>query len=276
MNLFEKLRGAPQEEVNRLHVLARAWDKMREHVLANGSASTPEAEEGFLALKREIGQELSALQAQFGSADLNREAGQAAARIRHFLSQVPTLKSLELAREKDREGLEKAWHGVFLILAELSGAPQSKLAPAHAPASFAPGRARASASAAYPPGWPRPKQTRSNPLLQIATTAGRWLVMIVLLGVILLLAYIIAEKLFQLGLPKEYISAVPGAEAFVARVESLWRQSTAGFDTLATRLAPGFYLPAAAYIRTHPDNVEIGLFLFAAMLVGYLIFIRTR
>lgn len=274
MGLFAKLRGAPNVEENRLQYLARAWDKMRAHVVAGGAAAGPEAEAGFLALKREIGQDLSALQAPFGSADLNREAAQAAARIRHFLSQVPTLKSLEIAREKDREGLEKAWHGVFLILAELSGAAQAS--PASAP--HVEGRARAGARApqAMPLGWPQPQKPRSNRLLRAATTVARWLVMIVLLGVILLLGYIIAEKLFQLGLPKQYLSAIPGAENVVARAEALWRQSTAGFETLATQMAPGFYLPVAAYIRTHPDNVEIGLFLFAALLVGYLLFIRTR
>ncbi len=272
MNLFEKLRGAPKEE-NRLQHLARAWDKLREHVLATGSVSTPEAEENFLALKREIGQELNALQVQFGSADLNREAGQAAARIRHFLAQAPTLKSLEVARDKDREAMEKAWHGVFLILAELSGAEQTK--PASGPMFQS--RPRASApAAAVMLGWPRAKPSRSNPLLRIVTTIGRWLVMLVLLGVILLLGYIIAEKLFLLGMPKQYLSAIPGAEPLVTRVGELWQQSTHGFDTFATRIAPGFYLPAAAYIRTHPANVEIGLFLFAAMLVCYMIFIRTR
>ncbi|MFN0149518.1 MAG: hypothetical protein ACKVU1_02270 [bacterium] len=274
MNLFEKLRGAPKEE-NRLQHLARAWDKMRGHVLATGSASTPEAEENFLALKREIGQELNALQVQFGSADLNREAGQAAARIRHFLAQAPTLKSLEIARDKDREGMEKAWHGVFLILAELSGAAQAR--PANGAQIL--GRSRASAQSAASAamlGWPRAKASRSNPLLRIATTVGRWIVMLVLLGVILLLGYIIAEKLFLLGMPKQYISAIPGAEGFVARAGEFWQQTTQAVDAFAKQIAPGLYLPAAAYIRTHPANVEIGLFLFAAMLVCYMIFIRTR
>lgn len=278
MGLFAKLRGAPTAEENRLLDLARAWDALHAHVVASGSAATPEAEAGFLALKREIGQGLSALQGPFGSADLNREAGQAAARIRYFLSQVPTLKSLEAAREKDREGLEKAWHGVFLILAELSGAPAAATAAAAGAGDgprIAP-RARTGSPQAAPLGWPRPRKTRSSAPLRIATTAARWLVMIVLLGVILLLAYIIAEKLFELGLPKQYLSAIPGAETVVARAETLWRQGTAGLESLATRFAPGFYLPATAYIRTHPDNVEIGLFLFAAMLVGYLLFIRTR
>jgi hypothetical protein len=87
----------------------------------HGSASE------FLQIKREVLGALSSLDGGFGSAALDREAEQAANRIRYLLAQIPTLEHVELWLERDSHGLARAWHGVFLHLSVLSGVSTRRL-----------------------------------------------------------------------------------------------------------------------------------------------------
>jgi hypothetical protein len=117
VSLLESYRR--DREVTRL---ARAWHQIHPYLHVNEAGRQPGAANEFLRIKWEIVSALPSLEGGFGSTGLDREAEQAANRIRYLLAQISTLEHVELWLERDAHGLARAWHGVFLHLSVLSGA----------------------------------------------------------------------------------------------------------------------------------------------------------
>ena len=117
MSLLESYRH--DRQVTRL---ANAWHRLHPYLHVSEAGRDRGSADDFLEIKREIVSLIPALDGGFASTALDRDAEQAAIRIRHLVAQISTLEHVDLWLERDAHGLARAWHGVFLHLSVLSGA----------------------------------------------------------------------------------------------------------------------------------------------------------
>ncbi len=104
-----------------LRRLTEAWDLLREYMVGGPAALKPEAAEEFLALQGEIVRILPVFHEEFREASRREIAHLAARRARDLLVDVPTIRSMQSRLGANREELDRIWHEVFLMLAELAG-----------------------------------------------------------------------------------------------------------------------------------------------------------
>lgn len=244
--------------------LSKLWDRMRAYVDVDPKAGEAGSDDDFLALKREIGQAMVALESDFGSSRLNREAENAASRIRHFLGQLPTLSSLREVLTRDQQNLQKSWHAVFLILAELSGARynlRSALSPA--PATY---------SASPMSGEPR-HRSRSMPMFRFVGSIVRVVMTIVMIVGVLAIVLFLTESAGFFGSrdPNTGAWIVP-SNPLLAQIGMFWQ----GFRTWATTNLAFISTPLAGFYALHPDIAAVLLVAILGIFVGYLIFIRAK
>lgn len=244
--------------------LSRLWDRMRAYIEANHTKGTSGTDEEFLELKKEIGQALVVLQHDFGSAAMNNEAENAAMRIRSFLAQLPTVAKLDSTLTRDQEGLQKAWHGIFLILCELSGTI---------------GRARrsgvggGSAKARYAPVSGEPRAMRRR--LHIARPIGslfRIAFTVLALGVLLWIVLFLSQSAGLLGTVDPEGKWLPPQNAVLAHLGAIWQSA----KSWAIMTVPGIYLPLAGIYAAHPQTSVIVMVGLAFLFVGYVLFIRAK
>ena len=195
MSLLESYRHG-----RRITRLARTWHRLHPYLHMSEADRQHGSASDFLQIKKEIVCALSALEGGFGSTALDREAEQAATRIRHLLAQLSTRDHAEAWLARDSHGLARAWHGVFLSLAVLSGAcakrsPLLALAWGAPRVSAEPSRAGAFAQA--------PRAVGLGGILRGAVAL-----------VIVVAAFFVAERLFRLfrgdEAPNDVIAAPSG------------------------------------------------------------------
>ena len=253
----------------RLAHLTDTWNRLRGYLDADPSGAALGSEDAFLALKRDIGQALTVLFSDFGAAALNREAEQAAGRIRNLLNAVPSLSSLKSAQAKDPEGLHKAWHGVFLVLSELSGARLPKGAkPAAARSAIMTG-ARMPYS-----GAPSMFRRRWHLLGWVGPLFGVIFKLAAFVA-ILSIALFFAEKAGLFG----NVEPTAGAKTtttttnpVLASIGRTWQHA----QNWAAVTFPSLYGTLHEYYKVHPDTGVIILVAVGGIFLGYLLFIRIR
>ncbi len=101
--------------------LTEAWDLLREYMVGGPAALRPEAAAEFLALQGEIARILPVLHEEYRAENLREIAHLASRRARDLLVDVPTIRSMQSRLGVNREELDRIWHEVFLMLAELAG-----------------------------------------------------------------------------------------------------------------------------------------------------------
>ncbi len=257
----------------RLAHMTDTWNRLRGYLDADPSGVALGSEDAFLALKKDIGQGLTVLFSDFGSAALNREAEQAAGRIRNLLNGIPTLASLRAAQAKDPEGLHKAWHGVFLVLSELSGA---KLPKAAKPAT---GRSPIMTGARMPySGTPSMFRRRWNLFGWVGALFGVVFKLAAFVA-ILAIALFFAEKSGLFGGVTDttgttgLTGTTPATSNPVLKaVGQTWQSA----QNWARTTFPTFYGTIHEYYKAHPDTGVIILVAMGGLFLGYLLFIRIR
>jgi hypothetical protein len=258
----------------RLAHLTDTWNRLRGYLEADPSGASPGSEDAFLELKKDIGQGLTVLFTDFGSPSLNREAEQAAGRIRNFLNGIPTLASLRASQAKDPEGLHKAWHGVFLVLSELSGAKLPKATkPVVARSPIMTGsRMPYSGSPSYRRhfrvfGW-------VGPLIGVIFKVAAFVA-------ILSIALFFAEKSGFFGGPAQTgqtgaAGTTGGVTATTNPVLKAIGQGWQSAQNWARTTFPTFYSTLHEYYKANPDTGVIILVAVGGLFLGYLLFIRIR
>lgn len=101
--------------------LTEDWNLLREYMVGGPAALKPEAAEEFLAVQVDIVRILRVFPDEFRAANLREMALQASRLGRDLLEDIPTIKSMQSRLGENREELDRIWHEVFLILAELGG-----------------------------------------------------------------------------------------------------------------------------------------------------------
>lgn len=243
--------------------LSKLWDRMRAYVDAEQGGGAG-SEEDFLALKREIGQSMVALEADFGSSRLNREAENAASRIRHFLGQLPTLASLTEVLKRDQQNMQKSWHAVFLILAELSGARYTlRTTRGPAPATY---------SASPMSGEPR-RRSSSLPVLRFVGSIVRVVMTVVMIVAVLAIVLFLTESAGFFGSRDPNTNAwIQPSNPILAQIGTFWQ----GFRAWVTTNLAFISTPLAGFYAMHPDIAAVLLVAILGIFVGYVIFIRAK
>ncbi len=254
----------------RLAHLTDTWNRLRGYLDADPSGAAPGSEDAFLDLKKEIGQGLTVLFSDFGSAALNREAEQSAGRIRNLLNGIPTLASLKAAQAKDPEGLHKAWHGVFLVLSELSGA---KLPKAAKPAT---GRSPIMTGSRMPySGSPSMFRRRWHLLGWVGPLFGVVFKLVAFVA-ILSIAFFFAEKSGLFGGVTDTTGGTGTTPATTNPVLKAVGQTWQSTQNWARTTFPTFYGTIHEYYTANPDTGVIILVAMGGLFLGYLLFIRIR
>jgi hypothetical protein len=250
----------------RLGQLAAAWERLRPYVEAEPAGAELDApEEEFLNLKRDIGQALAVLQEDFGSSNMNREAEQGAAKIRALLTNVPTLASLKAQLSRDSEGVQRAWHAVFLTLSELQGAKPPKPVKTKS-AILIGGMTRMPMS-----GDPRLLRRRWHLVRgigQIVTLATKTVAFVAVLAI----ALFFAERAGLFGRTDAASGqrAAP-ANAIAAAAGQAWQSA----QDWARATFPDVYGTMKGYYARDPGTGVIILVMLAGIFVGYLLFVRS-
>jgi hypothetical protein len=245
--------------------LSKLWDRMRTYVdVEHGAGPGPGSEEDFLALKREIGQAMVALESDFGSSRLNREAENAGSRIRHFLGQIPTLGSLNEFLTRDQQNLQKSWHAVFLILAELSGARYKlRVGSSPAPATYA---------ASPMSGEPR-RRGSSLPMFRFVGSIVRVVMTLVMIVAVLAIVLFLTESAGFFGSRDPNTGAwIAPSNPILGQIGAFWQ----GFRGWASMNLAFITAPLAGFYAMHPDIAAVLLVAILGIFVGYLIFIRAK
>lgn len=250
----------------RLAHLTDTWNRFRSHLDADLSGSAAHmSEEEFLNLKKEIGQALTVLFSDFGSPALNREAEQTAGRIRNFLNSVPTLASLKTALQKDNEGVQKSWHGVWLVLNELTGA---KLPKAPKPA-----RSPIMTGARMPySGAPSMFRRRFRLFGWVGPLFGLVFKVVALIAILSIALFFAEKSGFFGGIEPTTGATTPAKHQILAWIGQQWQGAQAWVRTTF----PTLYNTLHDYYVANPDTGVIILVAVGGIFLGYLLFIRIR
>ncbi len=247
----------------RLGNLADAWERLRPLVGHDSGGPEPEfSEEEFLNLKKEIGLALPILQEDFGSSNLNREAEQTAARIRTLLNNIPSLAGLKAALARDPDGLQRAWHSVFLALSELRGAkpPKKQKAPGHMAMGM--GMPMSGEPRYMRRGW-----RIGRPIRQFFIFVFKLIAFVGVLAV----ALFFAERAGLFGQVNATTGLkAPTANVIMAKVGATWQKT----QDWAARTYPDVYNTLKSYYARDPGTGVVIIAMVALVFVGYLLFIR--
>lgn len=249
----------------RLGQLAGAWERLRPFVEAEPSGPELDvSEDAFLALKKEIGQSMAVLHDDFGSSNLNREAELTAAKVRTLLTAMPSVGILKSTLTRDPDGVQRAWHAVFLALSELQGAKPPK-AQKMKPMAIGMGMGMPMS------GEPRYFRRRWHVTRTIsqAVTFG---LKVVAFAAVLAIALFFAERSGLFGrVDPASGQQVSTANAVLARVGQAWQSAQ---QWLAVQF-PDLYNTVAGFYTRDPGTGVVILVMIAGIFVGYLLFIRT-
>jgi hypothetical protein len=252
----------------RLAHLTETWNRLRGLLDSDIAGSAAQvSEEEFLDLKKDIGQALTVLFSDFGASALNREAEQAAGRIRNFLNSIPTLSSLRTALQKDPEGVQKAWHSVFLVLNELSGA---KLPKTTKPV---PQRSAIMTGAKMPySGAPSMFRRRFTLFGWVGPFLALIFKLVALVAILSIALFFVEKAGFFGGTEPNTGATMPAKNQVFAWIGQQWQAA----QSWAKTTFPGFYTTVSEYYKANPDTGVIILVAVGGIFLGYLLFIRIR